>query len=499
MKQNLKIVNSQWLSVMWALPRLFAIFLTASFIALVGSTALSGQVPSGNGSGEFFPPVSYSVAEDPKDMAVADLNQDGLIDVILGTADSRLIQILLGNGDGTFDATQIPAMVVPDEVLEIITGQFDGDGNPDLLLLTEDDQNLYLLRGSNSGALQNPELIYFQTEPIRSLAVGDLNNDNQDDVVISSSCGFAGCPPTRILMSDGAGNLVLDPISLPTSTLTMIEDLDGDGDLDVLLGSVQLVSYLNDGSGNLSPLQEIFITYEIDEMILIDALVDNPDGVGILDLVCLTADGDGLAFLAGFGDGTFGTPVERYGDELDSAEDMTPAQLDGVGTPDLLFYSNADEELIILYGHGEDGIPYQDFISYPLPPDPTCLKIADFNNDGVLDVVSASSSQDLLTVFIGKVASDDFRRGDANGDNVINLADPVTVLEALFIVGTGVSGCADAYDANDDGTLDLADPVATLMFLFGFGPILPAPFPDCGPDPTSDALECQFALDPPCP
>ncbi len=83
-----------------------------------------------------------------------------------------------------------------------------------------------------------------------------------------------------------------------------------------------------------------------------------------------------------------------------------------------------------------------------------------------------------------------FRRGDCNGDGSVDVADPIALLTQLF-GGGGVLGCDDACDTGDDGQLDIADPIAVLGFLFNAATPPAAPFPSCGPDPTStDLLEC---------
>ena len=88
-----------------------------------------------------------------------------------------------------------------------------------------------------------------------------------------------------------------------------------------------------------------------------------------------------------------------------------------------------------------------------------------------------------------------FRRGDANADGALDIADAVFTLNYLFAAGP-VPPCADAADANDDGTLDISDAVTLLAHLFaGAGP-LPAPFGSCGGDPSPDTLTC--ASFPPC-
>jgi len=83
-----------------------------------------------------------------------------------------------------------------------------------------------------------------------------------------------------------------------------------------------------------------------------------------------------------------------------------------------------------------------------------------------------------------------FRRGDANSDGKIDIADAVAVLDYLW--RQGEAGCLDAADTNDDGKLDVADPIYLLSYLF----VSQAPPPSPGPhirwiDPTADVLTCE--------
>lgn len=82
-----------------------------------------------------------------------------------------------------------------------------------------------------------------------------------------------------------------------------------------------------------------------------------------------------------------------------------------------------------------------------------------------------------------------FLRGDPNQDSRIDISDGIAALGSLFL-GNDVPDCADAMDANDDGKTDVADATFTFNFLFIGGPDPSPPYPDCGPDPTADALGC---------
>ncbi len=83
-----------------------------------------------------------------------------------------------------------------------------------------------------------------------------------------------------------------------------------------------------------------------------------------------------------------------------------------------------------------------------------------------------------------------FKRGNANADVAVDIADAIFLLTHLFAQGPTPS-CKDAADANDDGALDISDAVKMLAHLFALAGPLPAPFGVCGDDPTGDSLDCQ--------
>jgi hypothetical protein len=89
------------------------------------------------------------------------------------------------------------------------------------------------------------------------------------------------------------------------------------------------------------------------------------------------------------------------------------------------------------------------------------------------------------------------RRGDANNDGVVNIADP-TVINRFLFQGGAAPTCMNQADANNDGRVDVSDSVFLFSFLFGGGsaPAYPGPvntqcalddepYPGCEVDPCS--------------
>ena len=133
-----------------------------------------------------------------------------------------------------------------------------------------------------------------------------------------------------------------------------------------------------------------------------------------------------------------------------------------------------------------DGVPQQfESVGFvPLGADPfDAISVAVFHQ------INACVYDGLQLSAIPATIDPGFIRGDANQDGLLNIADPVEMLDLLFGVNPSVS-CADALDANDDGGANIADPVYVLGRLFSAGPPPAAPYPDCGLDPTPDSLGC---------
>ena len=84
--------------------------------------------------------------------------------------------------------------------------------------------------------------------------------------------------------------------------------------------------------------------------------------------------------------------------------------------------------------------------------------------------------------------SQEFIRGDVDGNGYLSVIDALEGLEYLFL--SRPVTCEAATDTNDDGTPNILDPLETLTYLFLGGEPPAAPFPSCGPDPTID-LSCE--------
>ncbi len=119
--------------------------------------------------------------------------------------------------------------------------------------------------------------------------------------------------------------------------------------------------------------------------------------------------------------------------------------------------------------------------------------VPDAWNEAILIVSTASDSADgsegydvSAVEFVsreGPPAYPVFRRGDANGDGAVNIADSVFTLQFLFLSGASIR-CSDAADVTDDEIVNISDAVYSLRSLFTSDIVILAPSPACGPDTT---------------
>lgn len=85
----------------------------------------------------------------------------------------------------------------------------------------------------------------------------------------------------------------------------------------------------------------------------------------------------------------------------------------------------------------------------------------------------------------------EFKRGDSNNDSKVNLTDAIWIFKYLLEGQGQPLICEDTHDINDDGIVDISDPINLLAWLFINAPSPPPPFSICGFDLTLDELNCQ--------
>ncbi len=207
-----------------------------------GDTQLS--VLLGNGDGTFQAPVSYSSGGGLPiyggSVAIADVNSDGKPDLVV-TNRGGTVGVLLGNGDGTFQAA-VNYSAGGSNPVSVVVGDVNGDGRLDLVVANRDSSSVSVLLGNGDGAFQVPVSYSSGGEYPQSVAIGDLNGDGNLDLVVANGCRIGKClnGEVSVLLGNGDGTFQSPTSfnSVPRYAYSVaIADVNGDGKPDLVIAS----------------------------------------------------------------------------------------------------------------------------------------------------------------------------------------------------------------------------------------------------------------------
>ena len=442
----------------------------------------------GNGDGTFQRPQPLAGSGSPSIVVTGDFTGEGSPDLVAvsqasladGTTAAEAT-LFLPNGDGTFrSAGSFNLGLAYAEALAV--GDFNGDGRLDLVAtfpgINEDSATsaVSVLLGNGNGTFQAP-LIDTGTGGF-SLAVGDFTGDGVLDLAVSNFLADT----VNIFLGNGNGTfqppLTMAQPNAPSALATA--DFNGDGRFDLAVGdadSNQVVVLLSNGDGTFQNAGFYNVAASPFALVAGRFTANGP-----LDLAVADSRADEVSVLLGNGNGTFQAPVSYAAGGYPIA--LVTADFNGDGRLDLATVNESGNNVSILLGNG-DGT-FQAALSYAVGAQPESLVAAAFTSDGWVDLATANSDSNNVTVLLANGAGgflapaapnstgkfpEAIVSGDFNGDDRLDLAvadgysNSVTILlgqgdgtfqsAGTFAAGNGPNALV-AGDFNGDGRLDLA-------------------------------------------
>jgi hypothetical protein len=363
----------------------------------------------GNGNGTFQAPSNFFAGYGPVSLAAADINGDGIPDLIVANQFSQYASVLLGNGDGTFE-NPITSPVGPYISSSVAVADVNGDGIPDLVVA---DQQPYpftttvpgkvtVLRGHGDGTFAAPLQYSVGIFPT-SVAAADVNGDGHPDLVVANEFGSNGGAPgsyVSVLLSNGNGTFG-GATEFPagyTPVSLAVADLRGDGKPDLIVANL-VANYvsvlLGTGTGTFGTPTNFAVGSYPGSVAAADV-----NGDGHPDLVVANTKSNSVSVLLGQGDGSFQT-AQTLDKGLTRPSAVVLADVNGDGSPDLAVVDHVAVNVFL-----NDSAP-----SFSLAAPQSlhagsyvyAVATADLNGDGKPDLVLANKTYPgTVSVLLGQ-------------------------------------------------------------------------------------------------
>src|ERR1039458_8660903 len=298
-------------------------------------------------------------------IAVGDVNGDGKLDLVVGNqcassdceeSSQGLVSVLLGNGDGTFQ----PAVVYGSgggapTPTSVAVADVNGDGIPDLLVANwcgdaNCDGTVSVLLGKGDGTFQAAVTYSSGGRYAQSVAVADVNHDGKPDVIVANDCAGSCSKNTggvAVLLGNGDGTfrtaVSYDSGGYDANSVA-VADVNEDGNLDLEVSNLSdtVGVLLGNGDGTFQPAVNYSSDPGTPASVAVSVGVADVNGDGKPDLLVVnqSVGGNGnnegaVAVLLGNGDGTFRAAVNYIsGGYLASA--VAVGDVNGDGRPDLV-------------------------------------------------------------------------------------------------------------------------------------------------------------------
>ncbi|MCB9899606.1 MAG: VCBS repeat-containing protein [Planctomycetes bacterium] len=289
------------------------------------------QFARGLGDGTFGPFTGFETGSRPLDLAVGDVDRDGLPDVVAAQIVDSEVAVLRNLGGGAFAVADVAHPVGSASRLDL--GDVDGDGVLDIV--AGFSAKIVVVRGSADGTFADPlHSPLTAGSVLRELSVGDLDEDGLLDAIVFSEASPSG----ELLAFAGEGGGAFDatplsstPVGNPSVADLAVADLDADGHLDVFaLGAPTFgfSTFLGAGDGTLAAQSSRSLASKP-----FWVTVDDLDLDGVVDAAFVSPNADVLFVSLGVGDGSFAVPLEFP--SPGSPRGVAAGDLDLDGVPDL--------------------------------------------------------------------------------------------------------------------------------------------------------------------
>ncbi|CAF4827986.1 unnamed protein product [Rotaria sp. Silwood1] len=467
-----------------------------------GTSNLAILLSMGNG---IFSMNTYSTGRgsNPCSVAIGNFNNDNSSDIAVANSATDTVSIFLGNGNGTFTINTTYSTGFYSHPQFIAVGNFSKDNTVDIIVANSGTDNVIILEGYGNGifSLKATHSTGYESNPY-AIAVGDFDNDHISDVVVVNN-GINSILVLRSYLT------YLTPNETKYSTgdyfspfSIAVNDFNNDKQLDIMVADVYTSSvylFIGYGDGTFDDDKYFSIVEEEHDPDLIAAGDFNNDKYA--DIAVSMYWTNEIRIYLGNGTGHFeNLYICRVGNDSMPAA-FTINDFDGDKNLDILVANNVGENIAFLHGYGNG--TFAEAMNYPTGYNsPTSIDVGYFNRDNLLDFATTNYDDYTISIYIGNgngtfqnrtlLSTDDYYPnslvvGDLNNDRSddIVITIPYSSTIGVFLgYGNGTFRSMQTYstdistnpcaavlsDFNKDTILDIAfldQDIPSINVLFG--------------------------------
>jgi hypothetical protein len=352
----------------------------------------------------FLAPVDYAVGLEPLEVATGDFNNDGQPDLATTNNGDNTVSVLLGNADGTFQPPlTFTAGPFP---LALAVGHFNADDNLDLAVTTYDpygDNDVSILLGNGAGEFVSAASlsIPWWFVPV-SVSTGDMNADGITDLVlVADDVEYGHGGSVNVILGQGNGNF--EPAvaygayyGQYSSRALVLADFNNDGNTDVVVaGSLRTVKVLmGNGDGTLGTARDFGADYAARSIAVGDFNADGKLDLAVTDGHDYGSPGvSDINILLGTGTGSFQTAQSFAAGTM--PDGLRAGDVNGDGVLDLVVTNAESLGILMGTGGGSFGAPITVAGSHGV-----YVLLTDFNGDRRLDVAVTNTDSNSVSVLI---------------------------------------------------------------------------------------------------
>ena len=270
-----------------------------------------GSIQSGDISvvsgGNFVLKNQYTTLSTPSNIRVADMNNDGKLDLVITNYVNDSISVFPGNGDGTFGTKVTTSSGTTNaNISDLSIADIDGDGFKDVVLADTNISSTTIM--INKGSFTFGSKANYNTGSLPySVFTGDLNNDGKIDVVSANQSGNS----VSVLINDGSGVMrsKVDYTTGSNPENLSLGDFNGDGKIDIVTtnyGANTMSILLNKGNGTFNTKVDYVTGAGPEGISAGDINGDNKPDI----VVANAFYADSISVFINNGDGTFASKVD---------------------------------------------------------------------------------------------------------------------------------------------------------------------------------------------